>query len=220
MGAIFQLVIVSIFYCLLACIIGFMLVILAKVITLFKQNSAISISQFFWFPLKLAPYFLLALIINILICQFVRDVDPPLTDYWSLPISGDLTLGAIDITDKWYLWPSRNGGEAIVSDIVKVGINDKAVYGVTEYGAYFIYWFNFAQKEINLTRADFKSSIKGMEAKFLSLKHPSEYYYEQRNFGDLMTLLFVLIYPLFYFYKLCFAFYHAVKTNDRMITSN
>ena len=96
---------------------------------LLKKKTDITVNQLFWFPLKLAPYFLLAVIVNALVCQFVRDVDPPLTDYWSLPINDGLTMGAIDIPDKWYLWPTREGGEAIVSNIVLVGITDKALYG-------------------------------------------------------------------------------------------
>jgi len=214
LGPVFQLVIAGVFYFILASIVGIALLSLAKTITYFKRKRDISVSPLFWFPIKLAPYFLLAIIGNALICEFVRDVDPPLTDYWSLPINGELALGAIDIPDKWYLWPSREGGESIISDIVLVGISENALYGSTELDGYFIYLLSSNKKNTHLTKKDFESAILKIEGNIPKLQHPSDYYYDKRDFGDFFTLLLIFIYPLFRFYKVCIAFYNSIVTSN------
>lgn len=206
MGSLFQLVFAALGYVFLVTIAGFVLLLLAKVLSFFFSKSKVSVESFFWFPIKLGPYFLLAIFANIIICELVRDVDPPLTDYWSLPVNKKLTLGAIDVTDKWYLWTGREGGEAIVSDIVLVGISDKAVYGATESGRYFIYPLNAGQKLNNLSEDEFESKIIKIEGVVPALQHPAHYYYDKRNLGDLITLLLMLIYPLWQFYMLCKGF--------------
>ena len=215
MGSLFQLIFVGIGYFILAGIAGFCLLIVAKVLTLFNRKSEVPVSQFFWFPIKLGPYFLSAIFANILFCELVRNVDPPLTDYWSLPVNDDLTLGAIDVADKWYLWPGREGGEAIVSDIVLVGISDKAVCGATESGTYFIYSLNAGQKLIDLSEDEFESEIIKIEGIVPALQRPSDYYYDKRDVGDLITLLLILIYPLFRFYVLCKDFRGALMQPAR-----
>ena len=170
---------------------------------LLKSKKGISVNQLFWFPLKLGPYFLLAIIANVLVCEFIRNVEPPLTDYWSFPISGKLTMGAIDTPDKWYLWPSKGGGEAIISNIVLAGMNDKAFYGATESDEYFIYRFQSNQKSMNLSKDEFEVEINKIESDLPNLKPPSDLYYDNRDFGDLITFLLLLVYPLYRFYNLC-----------------
>ena len=215
MGPVFQLVIAGILYFIFAGIFGLILLSLARIITFFKRKADILVSPFFWFPIKLAPYFLLAIIGNVLICEFVRNVDPPLTDYWSFPIKGDLTLGAIDIPDKWYLWPSKDGGESLISDIVLIGMSEKAFYGVTELDGYFIYMLGSNQKNINLTKVVFESAMQDISGSIPKLQHPSDYYYDKRDFGDLITLLLIFLYPLFRFYKVCITFSKSISASNK-----
>ncbi|MGB2742195.1 MAG: hypothetical protein WBC60_16760 [Cognaticolwellia sp.] len=218
MGPLFQLIIIGVLYFIVAGIMGLALISIARIIMLLKRKRGISVNQLFWFPLKLAPYCFLAIIINVLVCQFIRDIDPPLTDYWTLPINDGLTMGAIDTPDKWYLWPSRDGGEAIISDIVLAGLNDEAFYGSTETGEYFIYLFKANQKSFNLSKDEFEMKVKGVQSVLPKLKHPSELYYDNRDFGDLMTLLLLLVYPLYRFYNVCNIFWIMLhKQKDKLV---
>ncbi|MEH8018636.1 hypothetical protein MN202_15440 [Rheinheimera muenzenbergensis] len=203
MGSLFQLIFVGIGYVFLATVAGFVLLLLAKVLSLFVSRSMVPVGQFFWFPIKLGPYFLLAIIANIFVCGLIRNVDPPLTDYWSLPVAGQLTLGAIDQPDIWNLWPERNGGEVLVSDIVSMGVTDNTVYGKTKSDAYFIYSLNAAQQFSDLSEDQFNPEIIKIAGENPTLQRPSDYYYDNRDTGDLITLLLILIYPLCRFYKLC-----------------
>ena len=214
MGPLFQLIIVGIIYFLLASIIGLALMLIARLIMLLKKKTDISVNQLFWFPIKLAPYFLLAVIANVLVCEFVRDVDPPLTDYWSLPINDGLTMGAIDIPDKWYLWPTREGGEAIISNIVLVGISDKALYGSTEPDEYFIYRFDSKIVVVNLSKDELEIEANKIEDSLPTLKNPSDLYYDNRDFGDLITFLLLLLYPLYRFYNVCNTFWVLVSKQN------
>ena len=220
MGPLFQLIIVGILYFLVASIIGLALMLIARLIMLLKKKTDITVNQLFWFPLKLAPYFLLAIIVNALVCQFVRDVDPPLTDYWSLPINDGLTMGAIDIPDKWYLWPTREGGEAIISNIVLVGITDKALYGSTESDDYFIYRYDSNQQVVNLSKDELEIEANKTEDSLPTLKRPSDLYYDDRDFGDLITFLLLLIYPLYRFYNVSSTFWSLVsKKNSELLST-
>ena len=220
MGPLFQLIIVGILYFLVASIIGLALMLIARLIMLLKKKTDITVTPLFWFPLKLAPYFFLAFIVNILVCEFIRDVDPPLTDYWSLHINDGLTMGAIDIPDKWYLWPTREGGEAIISNIVLVGISDKALYGSTESDEYFIYHFDSNKKVINLSKDELEIEANKKEDLLPTLKRPSDLYYDNRDFGDLITFLLLLLYPLYRFYNVCNIFWSLVsKQNSELIST-
>jgi hypothetical protein len=214
LGPLFQLIIVGILYFIVASILGLALMLIARLIMLLKKNNDISVKQLFWLPLTLAPYFLLAIIVNILVCDFVRDVDSPLTDYWSLPINNELSLGAIDTTDKWYLWPSREGGEALISNVVLVGISDKALYGLTESDEYFIYRFDSNQKVFNLSKDEFDIEANKVENSLPKLKRPSDLYYDNRDFGDLITFLLLMLYPLYRFYNVCNTFWILVNKQN------
>ncbi|QSX38663.1 hypothetical protein [Shewanella sedimentimangrovi] len=214
MGPVFQLVFVSILYLILASILGLAFVSIARLVSLLKQKKTVAVSQFFWFPIKLAPYFLLAIIINVVVCEFIRKVDPPLTDYWSLPVSGDLSLGAIDAPDKWNLWPSPDGGEAMVSDIVMVGISNDAIFGETESNGYFVYRIKTDQRIVGLSEEGLKLEMNMDQGGTPNLLHPSEYYYNNRNLGDLATLLVILVYPLYRFYSICYAFWKRISSRN------
>jgi len=211
LAAFLQLIIVGVLYFIIACVIGLTLILIARLIMLLKKKVDISVNQLFWFPLKLLPYFLLVIIVNVLICEFVRDVDPPLTDYWSMPIKGELTMGAIDTLDNWSLWSNRNGGEAIISNIVLAGISDKAFYGSTYTNEYFIYHLELNQKTVNLSKPEFEIEIKKIENVIPVLSLPSDIYYDNRDLGDLITFILVLLYPLYRFYHICMSFWRLVS---------
>ena len=85
MGPLFQLIIVGILYFIVASIIGLALMLIARLIMLLKKNNDISVKQLFWFPLTLAPYFLLAIIVNILVCDFVSQVIRKLRECGMVP---------------------------------------------------------------------------------------------------------------------------------------
>ncbi|GAA62208.1 hypothetical protein P20652_4111 [Pseudoalteromonas sp. BSi20652] len=219
MGPLFQLIIVGILYILVACFIGVVLILIARLITAFKKNTGVSVNHLFWFPIKLLPYFLLAIIANVLVCEFIRDVDPPLTDYWTLTINGELTLGAIDTSYSWSLWPSKDGGEAIISDITLAGKSDEAFYGSTETGEYFIYDLKINQKTFPLSEDQFETEVKDLVGALPKLSSPSELYYDNRHLGDLITFLVLLVYPLYRFYKVCSIFWRELNQQNSGFSS-
>ena len=218
LGPLFQLIIIGVMYSLIAIIFGSALVVSARLVIQLKKRTDISISKFFWFPFSLTPYFLLAIIANALFCKFVRNVDPPFTDYWSLPLSDNLTLGAIDTPDNWSLWPSREGGEAIISNVALVGISDRAFYGRTKSDDYFIYHLQSNQMSNNLSKGEFEMELGNALPKLIS---PSDFYYDNRDSGDLITILLLLLYPLYRFYKVCSTFWFVAneKNNESIGTA-
>jgi len=177
-------------------------------------NRAIA-SQGFWFPLKLGPYFLAALIGNTLFCEYVRDVDPPLTDSWSFPIGDKVMMGAIDSTDKWTIWPNRDGGEGILSGIVLFKMNDEAVYGKVDDDSYFIFWLESTNRLVRLAELDFEAEIAKNGWARDKLKKPIDYYNDRRATGDLISLMAILIYPFFRLYRLLKSFFSSTGTNSR-----
>jgi hypothetical protein len=129
-------------------------------------------------------------------------------------------MGAIDIPDKWYLWPTREGGEAIISNIVLVGITDKALYGSTESDDYFIYRYDSNQQVVNLSKDELEIEANKTEDSLPTLKRPSDLYYDDRDFGDLITFLLLLIYPLYRFYNVSSTFWSLVsKKNSELLST-
>jgi hypothetical protein len=168
-----------------------------------KNNDGLDTlpSQGFFFPFKLIPYFIIAIVISVVVSINIRDVDSNLGDSWTINITDSVTLLTIDTLDRWRFSPTE-GGEAISDKIKSISVTDKIAFGEDENGSYFIYdksKSNYAtyQKEYN-----FKNKLTEYGMVNFDLISPTDYYYKERQFGDNVMLLLIFIYPLFKLYRL------------------
>ncbi len=216
MGALFQLAFFIVAYSILAIIVGLILYVVIRVAARIWNGNTKAAKQGFWLPIKLAPYFLFALIFAVVVCE-VRDVTPPLTDYWSFQLGKNTSMGAIDTLDSWTIWPGSDGGEGIVSDVSLFGFNEKSVYGITKSNVFFVYRMEPHKFLKKLSEKEFDVQLNRNGWSRENLKSPTEYYYENRYLGDLITVIVILFYPLFRLYKLALLFFDkgAFTKNDK-----
>lgn len=193
----FGLILFTVLYALFALALGAILFIALKVVVVLQKRNSIQVSSIFYAPFKLTPYFIIAILINGFVCEGLRNVDAPLTDYWTIPVDNNLILGAIDAPDNWSLWPSRNGGEAIVSNVNSIYFDKDSIYGQFNNTEYFSYRSNDVFKLEYLSFVELSERLT-LEGKSIdSLKHPIDIYHDKRSFGDLISLLIILCYPIY-----------------------
>jgi hypothetical protein len=168
----------------------------------------------FWFPWKVAPYFLIAIIGNIIFCEYVRGVDAPLTDYWTIPIGQNEALGAIDTPDKWNLWPTRGGGEAIVAEVSNFAKTENALFGEAESGL-FVYWLSPESRLEILSKENFAIQLSNAGLSLDDLVVPEDYYFDSRWAGDLITVLIILALPIYWFGSLVRGALQSVKGQNK-----
>jgi hypothetical protein len=197
----FGLILFFIFYSIFSIALGFVIFVALKLILLIQKKESGHAKDIIYTPIKMAPYFLIAIFINAFICEYVRKIDPPLSDYWSLPLTNGLALGAIDEPSNWSLWPSPDGGEAIISNVTAIAFDDKAIYGTANENQYFIYHIEPNRELEILSEPKLKFAMNQNGKSIDSLVVPLDYYHEQRNMGDLISLLIILCYPVFRLYK-------------------
>jgi ABC-type uncharacterized transport system permease subunit len=77
----------------------------------------------------------------------------------------------------------------------------------------FVYRINTEQRIVGLSEEALKLEMNVNEGAVSNLLHPSEYYYNNRNWGDLITLLIILVYPLYRFHSICYAFWKKISSN-------
>jgi energy-coupling factor transporter transmembrane protein EcfT len=209
MGPLFQLAIIIILYVVVASVSGFVLFTVFRFSLAAYGGDKKFASRAFWFPWKVAPYFLLALIANIVVCEYVRGVDAPLTDYWTIPVGQDAAIGAID-TSNWNLWPSRGGGEVVVANILKFVETDNAVLGEAESGL-FAYWLPPEGRLEHPSQEQLTAYLSTAGLSEADLVAPDAYYYDSRRLGDLLTLLVVFSFPIYWFGRLVWGAVQSAK---------
>ncbi len=203
MGPLFLLIIFGVLYVILSIIFGAGLAGIFWGIFKLRgvENGKGVINEGFFFPFKLIPYIAVSVVAGVIICEYVRGVDAPFTDYWSIPVGSNIQLMTIDIPDKWHLSPN-GGGEALSGDIVSIGMNDKVAYGVTSYESNFIYNIGSSTYKVINSKSEFEAELKKYGVKKPILVSPAQYYRANRIVGDIIMLLLLLIYPVVSFYKL------------------
>lgn len=202
MGPLFQLAFFIAAYSIFAMVVGLILYVVIRIAAYIWNGNIKAAKQGFWLPIKLAPYFLLVLILTVIVCETIRDVTPPLTDYWSFQLGANTSMGAIDTLDRWTIWPSPDGGEGIVSNVNLFGFDENAVYGITKNNVFFVYWMEPDKRLTKLSEKEFDIQLNRSGWSRENMKAPTDYYYENRYLGDLVTLIVILFYPLFRLYKL------------------
>jgi len=203
MGPLFQLVFFGIIYVVLSLVIG---VILASITWIILKAKKITkpgkvVKKAFSYPFKLIPYLVVAVILTIVICEYVRGVDAPFTDYWSIPMGSNYQLLSIDTTDNWHIHPS-GGGESISSNIQSVSIGSEIAFGETDMETWYIFDLSSSRYKEYSDIAVFQSKISAVGAKSFEWMSPDKYYYKQRRFGDILMFLVILIYPVYSFIRL------------------
>jgi len=173
LGPLFQLIFFIIAYSIFAIIAGAVLYLLFRFTAYIWKGNITAAKQGFWLPLKLGPYFLLALIVTIFVCEKVRDVTPPLTDYWSFQLDSSTSIGAIDTLDNWTIWPSPDGGEGIVSNVKFFDFDQNRVYGITIDNIFFEYRMGSERKLINLSEEHFDTLLAKNGLTRSNLKTPT-----------------------------------------------
>ena len=70
----------------------------------------------------------------------------------------------------------------------------------------------------NLSKGEFEMELGNALPKLIS---PSDFYYDNRDSGDLITILLLLLYPLYRFYKVCSTFWFVAneKNNESIGTA-
>ena len=147
------------------------------------------------------PYFIFAIIANVFVSIYVRDVDPNIGDSWSIKITENTQLLTIDTLSDWHLSPV-GVGESISDTIISIVVKGDLVAGQTKSGNYFIY---------DKVLSDYKEfkSYDGVQSRMslhgiskLDFVSPSEYYFNERSFGDNVMLFIIFLFPLYRFYCL------------------
>lgn len=197
----FGLILFFIFYSVFSIALGFVIFVALKLISVIRKKESKHAKDVIFLPIKMAPYFLIAIFINAFFCEYIRKIDPPLSDYWSLPLTHGLTLGAIDEPSNWSLWPSPEGGEAIVTNVNYFALDDKAIYGIANEKQYFIYRLATDHEIEFLTKSQLKEVMVKNGNSIVSLVKPLDLYHRKRELGDFISLLIILCYPIFRLYK-------------------
>lgn len=196
MGPLFQLIFFAMLYSVASLAIGAVVALCLSIFAaIVKTNTVKSAAwQGFCYPFKLIPYWFLAIIATVFICEGIRNVDAPFTDYWTIPISDTVQLIAIDTTDRWHLSPV-GGGEGLSGDIASFAMNDEIAYGVTTSNSPFIFDIESSHYQ-HLTSVDeFNDKLNQYGIHTVNLLSPNDYYTEMRSTGDLVLFLLLLIYP-------------------------
>ena len=203
MGGVLQLLLFGVAYCVLAIIIGFGIVVVFWLYLHSKKIKGISriLSQGFFLPLSLAPYFFIVTIVSIIICEVVREVDAPFSDYWTIPVDAKINVIAIDSTREWWFSPVA-GGQAISEAIQSIAVTEKMVYGATLSGFNYIYSFQSQRYMEYDEYAEFSTRLNDHGITRIDVLSPEAYYWEQRKWGDIIMLLLFLIYPIYRYYCL------------------
>lgn len=179
-------------------IVGGLLFIVIFIITKLKKEQSFAdvASEGFWLPFKLIPYFILTLIVNIIITVNFRSVDANIGDYWSIHITDNVNILAIDTLDDWHFSPTE-GGEAISQELKSISITDDLAFGETASKLYFIFDKTISKYTEYFQVDNFKVKLKDYGVIEYELISPTDYYYNDRRFGDNVMLLLIFIYPLY-----------------------
>lgn len=203
MGPLFQLLFFAILYSVASLAIGAMLALCLSVFASIIKTDKIKAAawQGFCYPFKLIPYWFLAIIATVFICEGIRNVDAPFTDYWTIPISDTVQLIAIDTTDRWHLSPV-GGGEGLSGDIASFAVSDEIAYGVTTSNNPFIFDIQSSHYRHITSVDEFNDKLSQYGINTVNLLSPNDYYTEMRSTGDLVLFLLLLIYPAYRLYTL------------------
>ncbi|MGH1484702.1 MAG: hypothetical protein ACRBCI_00700 [Cellvibrionaceae bacterium] len=217
MGPLFQLIFLGIFYTIISLIIGSILALLFWVILKCRkvQETKSLVLKGFFYPFSLMPYLFIAIIVTVFVCEGIRGVDAPLTDYWTIPVSDDTQLVTIDVMDNWNFSPV-DIGESLSGNIASVAINDALAYGETESGSYYIYGIvnpgSHSSYTVYEDKTEFTAKLNDSGITHINYLPVNEYYWKRRNVGDLITLLFILVYPVYRFCRLIIHLKNAKPT--------
>lgn len=200
---IFQLIAFLIELFVASFILGTTLFILFLIIVKFKnsENTNGVMAKGFWFPFTLIPYFIFAIVLNIIVSVYLRDVDPNIGDAWSIKITENVELLTIDTLDRWRLSPT-GVGEAISDKIKLISVTSEFAAGETQSGNYFLYDKGLTHYTEFKNYANLQSKLSTYGVNKLSFTSPTEYYFNERRFGDNIMLFLIFIFPIYRFYCL------------------
>ena len=204
MGPLFMLIVIGILYSGVSAVLG---AGIASMVWGFQKYHGIAtekaiLSKSFLFPFKLLPYFLVAIIVNSFVCEFVRDVDAPLSDFWSLELGESHELLTIDTLDGWHIYP-RGGGEAISRNINSFEISGNIAFGRNGDSSYYIFNTDSGLLKNFKSETQFETELEGFNIEDVKYLPPYDYYRDQRAFGDLVAFIIIMAFPLYSFLKFC-----------------
>ena len=201
MGVVIQLVFLPILLMIPALLVGTLIagLSLTTIRITGKVDTESLVRTGFTLPLKLIPYLFLSLIANMFFCEYVRNVDAPHTDYWTVPVASEFKLQAIDTLDEWHLYP-KEGGEPIIANVIAIGVTESFIYGLHEGNGYYVYELQTSVLSSFLSKEEYGKYLQSQGA-IASPISPNEYYRNNRITGDLISLLVILLYPLYKLYK-------------------
>jgi len=190
MGMGFVLITALMVLLIIASLIGGILFLTVFLLNRKSKNKVTKSTYLALIPLKCIGISFLFLFVYVLICEYLRGVDPGIGDLWQVPLGDDYYFCMIDTPDMGFIQRSGCSGEPLIGGVTKITTVGDNVAGYSEGSEKGYFIFALSTGKINRYK-DQSDSAVSLEAFYPGIESVEKFYFSARwGFWELLFLLF------------------------------